>query len=426
MSECYARYTRAELNDKLRRELAALERGSGSAAERIAHEHSARHLELELLLRETRAAASSREAAPVFSGEGQATAPNGTLYLDGKCYIAGLDARAVAWLKVSQQDVSGKSLEALVHRADRWKVVRLLEQIRTERLPAMTEVRLVTNDAISVRFETGRRVSDPDLAPGPLVEVHLADVSTRRQAETDARRHIGAVSRAARFNALAEMASGVAHELSQPLSAIVAYARAGRHLLELQGADARGEVEQSLEKIAQQAERAGEVIRRIRGFVHKEQPRCSAHTVLELLRLALSIVDDEIRDADVSVRVEEQAPDLAVWVDAIFIEQVMVNLLRNAVEAMQATASGAPEIVVRIARTDPQWIEVSFEDSGETIAEQDTEQWFMPFSTSRHGNLGLGLSLSRSLVEAHGGRLWAEPGGERGALLRFTMPGAPA
>lgn len=426
MTERYASYSRAQLDEKLRHELDALRAGAGSEHERLAHALLARQLELEIENRDLRAASetlqSARDSLEAVSGH----APGGILYLDAQGRVCAADAGTTAWGRKHGHPLIGEALETLVHSADRWKLDRFLNQMYAGRSPTAVELRLLASEDLCMRLDMGHVVTDRTAAAGPLYELRWADTTLQRQVEADARRHISSVSRAARLNALGEMASGIAHELSQPLSAIVAYARAGRHLLQTDGEGARAELEQSLEKVAQQAERASEVIRRIRGFVRKEPPRCGVCTVTELLQHAFTIVDDDIRDAGITVRVIEEAPDQSVWVDAVFIEQVMVNLLRNAIEAIQAGSGGNPEIVVRIDREEHDWVEVSFMDNGEGVVGQDPEQWFMPFATNRRGSLGLGLSLSRSLVEAHGGHLWAEQVGNGAVALRFTVPATEA
>lgn len=240
--------------------------------------------------------------------------------------------------------------------------------------------------------------------------------------DPEGRRHLNVIARAARANALGEMASGIAHELSQPLSAIVAYARAGQHLLQVDTPEARQELEQSLEKVAQQAERASDIVRRIRSIVHKQTPKPAAHRLDVLVRHALAALEDELQENAIEVDTSAVPSDLNVQVDGIFIEQVLVNLLRNAIDSIVASENGGGKVDIVVSRPYMDWAEVCVGDNGEGLAGRDPEQWFMPFSTSRRGSLGLSLSLSRSLVEAHGGRLWAEATPNGGAVLRFTLP----
>lgn len=422
MTERYEKYTRAQLNVRLHAEREALYRSASTDAERLAHECAIRQLELEIENRHLHAASESMQDVRNLLAEASEQAPEGTLYLDADARISDPDSAAAAILGGTAEALVGRALGALVHSEDQPKLRRHLDLLRAGNRPDALELRLLVDggDAICVRMACtpAGTPSDPDR----LCAVHLVDITQQRRVEADARRRIGAITRAARLNALAEMASGIAHELSQPLSAIMAYARAGRHLLQQGGPEARAELEQSLDKVMQQAERAGEIIRRIRGSVHKAPPKFQLQAVGDLLRHALAVLDDDIQEGNIAVRVEDTAPEMKAWVDAIFVEQVMVNILRNAVESISAAGGDVREIVVRISQKSPEWLEVSITDTGEGLVGQDPEQWFMPFATSRRGSLGLSLSLSRSLVEAHGGHLWAEPAPAGGAILRFTLP----
>lgn len=426
MTERYEKLTRADLHARLRAELEALQESAETDAERLAHELSVYQLELEIKNRDLHAASQHVQDARDTLEEASEGAAAVNLQLDADGRILQMEGAAARLLGDSTEQLAGRPLAILVHEADRWKLARHLKLVCAGQQRNAIELRLVHADGRLVRASLDSRAITGANDLGKFCESRLVDITRQRHAEAEARRHISAISRAARFNALGEMASGIAHELSQPLSAIVAYVRAGQHLLQAHGAGAVTELEQSLDKVAQQAERASEIIRRIRGFVHKEPPRLERHSVGALLQHALAVVDDDIQEADIAVHIEESDPETRVWVDAIFIEQVMVNLLRNAIESIVAARKSAREIGIRISHENAEWVEVSLTDNGEGLAQGDPEQWFMPFATSRRGSLGLGLSLSRSLVEAHGGHLWAEPLSAGGAKLRFTMPTEPA
>lgn len=426
MTDRYDALTRAELTERLREELDALQRGPASDAERLAHELSVYQLELEIKNRDLDAA--SRNVQNVCDSLQQAAddAAVAHLRLNVEGRIVSMDEASWQLLGDAPERLQGRLLATLVHEADRWKLTRHLQLVCAGEHRNAIELRLAGVGGEQVRVRMASQMLAGTEPTANFCDVRMVDITEQRHAESDARRRIRAISRAARFNALGEMASGIAHELSQPLSAIVAYARAGRHLLQEDAPEARQELERSLEKVTQQAERASEIIRRIRGFVRKEPPRLERHAVSNLLQHALAVVDDDIQEANIAVNVEEHDLETRVCVDGIFIEQVMVNLLRNAVESIQATGRNTGEVGIRIIQPGPDWVELSFSDSGEGLGNGDPEQWFMPFATGRRGSLGLGLSLSRSLIEAHGGHLWAEPSAGGGATVRFTLPTEPS
>lgn len=342
--------------------------------------------------------------------------------LDRQGNLQDLDATAAGLFSGSRSNLIGRPLADLFSDRER----SLLQQFMAglQRGEAMVPLELTCKgdkDGRRLRLEPPARAT---VEPGWTLTV-VEMVQAQGTEEGEARRHLNAIARAARANSLVEMASGLAHELSQPLSAIVAYARAGRYLLQMDTPHAREELERSLEKVGEQAERAADIIRRIRGSVQKDTLLCAGHAVGELLRHALAALEDELRECGIAVRLEEAEPDLQAWVDAIAIEQVLVNLLRNAMDSMVAAESERRAVTVTVARAGEGCVEVSLADTGEGTVGQDPEQWFMPFSTSRRGSLGLSLSLSRSLVEAHGGRLWAEASDNGGTRMRFTLPTAP-
>lgn len=421
MTERYENLSRTELHARLRAERDALLRGP--EADRLEHELSVQQLELEIQNRELHAASARVQDARDSLAEASEEALEAQLELDSAGRVGAFDEAAERLLG-SSDSFQARPLISLVHPVDQAKLERYLAVLQAGQDPGDVELRMMPTDRrpLRVRMRVDGRTQGEALAR----VVYLLDITRQRQAEADARRHINAIARAARLNALGEMASGIAHELSQPLSAIVAYARAGRHLMQVDGPQARTELEQSLEKVAQQAERAADIIRRIRGFVHKETPRFDTHRVSDLLYHALAVLEDDFQERDVTVQLVQVPRELTVWADAIFVEQVMVNLLRNAIDSIVAAGAERREIEVRISSLSRGQVEISFSDTGEGLAGQNPEQWFMPFSTTRRGSLGLSLSLSRSLVEAHGGHLWAESSASGGALLRFTLPSEPS
>ncbi len=422
MTVRYDRLTRADLAARLRVETEALRVGSMSEAERLAHELSVRQIELELENRDLHDASRQVQDVRETLDEAVDAAANAVLHLDGNGFIVQARGATDRFFGIADVRLAGRSLAELVHDADRWKLARHLSLIRAEEQNSAIELRLRHAGGHLVRASLESRTIADESDRRKSFEIRLVDITQQRQAEAEARRHISAISRAARFNALGEMASGVAHELSQPLSAIVAYARAGQHLLRADRPNAAAELEQSLEKVARQAERAGEVIRRIRSYVRKDPPHLQLHAVAGLLQHALAVVDDDIQDADIAIHVEGADDEARAMVDALFIEQVLVNLLRNAIESVSDARPYGREISIRVVRSTPGWIEISLADNGNGFGEGDLEQWFMPFVSGRRGSMGLGLSLSRSLVEAHGGHLWAEAVAAGGAQVRFTIP----
>lgn len=221
---------------------------------------------------------------------------------------------------------------------------------------------------------------------------------------------------------LLEMVSGFSHELSQPLSAILAYASAQRQMLKA-GASAPGQLEHSLEKIAEQAERAAEFIRRVRGLVRRSLPQPALHELGAVLARALQRVDARLRETGVEVRIRAggSASAPSVWADTEQLEQALVQVLANSIEALESRPAGAArQIHIEVRAGDPS-VELTVRDTGPGFGDLDVDAAFMPFASTKSEHLGLGLSLARSLIDAQNGRLWAESDAQ-GAVLKLVLP----
>lgn len=245
----------------------------------------------------------------------------------------------------------------------------------------------------------------------------ITDISERFVRDRKIRELQSEMLRVGRLTDMGQVAAGLAHELNQPLTAILNYTNAC-----LDAAEERGDSEMKsiLAKVAEQATRAGNIIRRLRSFVEKRGPNRSnediAHTVDEAIRLGQ--INAEERGIKMRIAIERGLP--AVMIDRIQIQQVLINLLKNAAEAMEQ--SNRRELTVAIGRAGPDLLQVSVADSGPGISEDVRDRLFKPFVSDKANGMGMGLSICRGIVEAHGGRLWLEanPGG--GSIFRFNIP----
>ncbi len=268
-------------------------------------------------------------------------------------------------------------------------------------------------------FDRGFVMLDEDGQPARMIGT-IMDVSERRRAEEVAHMHRAELAHIARVSTMGEIATGLAHELNQPLTAISNYAESC--LRAIQSGERAGDEKLIawLDKIAANTHRAAEMIRRLRGFTRKSEPKRSTVVTRELVEEVIDLLEAETRLQNMRVRWEPLA-DHFVTVDRIQIQQVLVNLLRNAYEAM---ASNSPCQRTVTIRTQPQGgkLEVSVEDLGEGIDAENLERVFEAFFTNKPNGLGVGLAISRSIVEDHGGRLWVTPNPEQGVTFRFTLP----
>ncbi len=252
-------------------------------------------------------------------------------------------------------------------------------------------------------------------------EVMVADVSARHEVENKARQLQAELAHAARLSTVGEIASSIAHELNQPLCAATAYAQAAADLMRHQP-DASGRAIEILDQVVQQAERAGQIVRHVRDLVRKGDGVKASMQLAPILREALSLVEAEAREKGIELQIE-LAPALpAVAVNPIQIQQVILNLVLNAIEAMVDTPPDSRRISVTCGRQPDQSVRVEVIDQGPGIEPDKLEKIFEPFESTKREGMGLGLSISRSIIDAHGGRLWASSGPERGARFVFVLP----
>jgi two-component system sensor kinase FixL len=215
------------------------------------------------------------------------------------------------------------------------------------------------------------------------------------------------------------MASALAHELNQPLAAIANYLKGSKMLL---GRDEipRERVAEAVDKAADEALRAGQIIRRLRDFVSRGETERSIESLPKLIEEASALALVGAKEHGIRVRFDFDPDVDLVLADKVQIQQVALNLMRNAVDAM----AGGPrrDLTVTIAPADDDMALVSVADTGPGISDKVADQLFQPFVTTKRTGMGVGLSISRTIIEAHGGRIWVAPNEGGGAVFRFTLP----
>jgi two-component system sensor kinase FixL len=255
--------------------------------------------------------------------------------------------------------------------------------------------------------------------------VVIRDISLRRKAEARYREHQAELAHVSRVSLAGEMAAGLAHELSQPLTAITAYARGCLRLLAGPMPEA-AMLREGMAEVVQQAERAGDVLDHLREFVSGGEYRRSLTEVKPLIDAAISLTRIEAtqREVEIASRIDPNLP--AVLADRIQIEQVLMNLLRNAMDAMNAANSPQRSIIVEANQKSNHAVEISIIDSGPGVAAEVVDTIFEPFVTTKPLGMGMGLSISRSIVESHGGTLRMVRSVRSGAMFMFDLPAAEA
>ena len=251
----------------------------------------------------------------------------------------------------------------------------------------------------------------------------LSDVTEERRARELVAKHRDAAHRTARLIALGEFASAIAHELNQPLAAIATYNHSCMRMLQSGNPDS-GELQQAMHICRDQAKRAGKIIQRLRDLLRPPGPAFTEQDLNELVAAVLRLAEPAARDAGISFEPRLDATPPVVRADRLLIEQVALNLVRNAVEAVETLPKERRRITLA-TRVEPDGSGTfSVEDLGDGVPREARERLFDPFVTTKPGGLGLGLSICRSVVEAHGGAIRHRPNGEGGAVFAFTLPGA--
>jgi len=249
----------------------------------------------------------------------------------------------------------------------------------------------------------------------------VRDITERKRAEQEARQRQADLAHVSRLTLMGEMASSLSHDISQPLCTILFYARGCVRRIRSGTADPTALLD-VMEKVAAQAEAAGRIVRRLREFVSKRAPHLSTVDINELIRQSLSLVQSEISEGGITLRLRAAEPLPPVRADRVQIEQVILNLVRNGIEALQAVEAGQRELTIATSSSAGGTITVAVHDTGAGLSAEVAERVFDSFFSTKPDGMGMGLSISRSIIEAHGGRLWVVPNAERGATFQFRLP----
>jgi len=351
-----------------------------------------------------------------------ATVPDAMVVIDEAGLILSFSAAAEKMFGYSESDVVGQNVKMLMPSPDRERHDQYLINYLTTGKRKIIGIGRVTTAlhsdgntfpielAVGEAWSGGRRIFTGfirDLTERQETLLRLQDLQSELA-------HVGRVSE------MGTLASSLAHELNQPLTAVASYCESARDLL---GDDMDSEttamIREAMDEAAKQSVRAGQIVRRLRDFMSHGETERHVESLQRLINEAnaLGLVGSREHGIDVQVSLDPRA-DL-VFVDRIQVQQVLVNLIRNAIDAMM----DAPvrKLSIRTGRKDG-LTRVTVEDTGSGISDSIAEQLFQPFVTSKQTGMGIGLSICRTIVQAHGGRIWFEPGSDGGTAFHFTLP----
>lgn len=415
----YHKFTKAQLIQELDR-LKTDERMFSSAPEvkNLYHDLEVYQVELEMQNRELRDKQQEIELARDNYADLYEFAPVGYLTLDDKGIIRSINLTATAMLGYNRNQLLGKPFSVFLANGDSRNFFRTLRTVMSVGDNQSLELLLKRQDDIRLNV---RLKMVPPIRSQSEVRVAMIDISEQKAAEMEVREHREALLHADRLSLLGELSSGIAHEVSQPIAAIAIYAEMLRDLAQA-GQLGEPELIEVTEQISAQSERAGLVLDRVRSFAKRGELVQTRQCILDVISEAVGFVEPMTKQHDIRVDVRKQGAIRDVKIDRVQIIQVLVNLLHNAIEAMSDTPVQQREIVIEVTMTDAQSVQVAVLDKGVGIRPDVRDQVFMPFYTTRAKGLGLGLSLSQSIIQAHGGRMWAEPNNHQGMAFRFTLP----
>lgn len=353
------------------------------------------------------------------------TVPALIWYLDRTGRIRRANAAAGRFLGLSQDDLLDRQLFGLFPQAQATVLQFSHQSILDSGAPRLGELVELSTPHGS-RWLQMDRIPQPAAADGwiPGIIAVAQDITERLRAEREARQHRERLAHVTRLHTLGEMAAGIAHEINQPLTAVANYSQAARRRLQSGSTDIR-KIMDLLTKIDDQAQRAGQIIRRIRILSRRSDSLYQAIEINTLIRDGVELARADTRSLDCRIELDLTGGLPRVTVDPVQIQQVILNLIRNALDAMEAVPPNQRRIILSTRRHGPAEVVVGVADRGVGLPDVGAEQLFDPFFTTKHSGMGVGLSISRSIVTSHGGRLWYSANPQGGAIFHFTLPVTP-
>lgn len=349
--------------------------------------------------------------------------PDAMVVIDISGIIQSFSAAAERLFGYSSAEVIGKNVKILMPSPYREQHDGYLERyLRTG------ERRIIGIGRVVVGERNDGSTFPMELAVGEMISGQerfftgfIRDLTERQKSESRLQELQSELVHISRLTAMGEMASTLAHELNQPLSAISNYLKGSRRLLEARADESSSMMRDALDKAAEQALRAGQIIRRLRDFVARGESEHRVENVKKLVEEASALALVGAKDQAIRVRFDFDPSVELVLADKIQIQQILLNLMRNSVEAMQDSAKR--ELRLSAVRVDNDMVQVSVADTGSGLAPEVASQLFQPFVTTKQHGMGVGLSICRTIAESHGGKIWVEanPGG--GTVFRFTLRG---
>ena len=328
------------------------------------------------------------------------------------------------------QQMVGYSERELIHLSpldiidedDRPESERMLTELRSGVRQAVEKEKRFRRKDGSVVWTMVSTFHIPEAGPIPaFYPAIVVDITKRKQAEEALRESELELARVSRLTTMGELAASIAHELRQPLSAAVTNGTTCQHWLSEDTLDL-ARARKAAQRMIAAAQRASEVMDRIRGLINKTPSEKISVVVNNLICETLALIETELRARQIVVATDLAEPPISIVADRVQLQQVVLNLIMNAVEAMSLVADRTRLLRISSQREPPSSVLIRVADAGTGLDPTIAERIFDPFFTTKAGGVGMGLSICRSIIDGHGGRLWASPAPSYGALVQFMLP----
>jgi two-component system, LuxR family, sensor kinase FixL len=352
------------------------------------------------------------------------TIPDAMIVVNGYGIVQFFSTAAERLFGYTEQQAIGRNVSELMPQPDQSRHDDYLARYRSSGERHIIGIgRIVTGKRRDgTTFPMHLSIGEMQSGGEPYFTGFVRDLTEHQQTQARLQELQSELVHVSRLSAMGEMASALAHELNQPLAAISNYMKGSRRLLAA-GTDPNTlKIESAMDRAAEQALRAGQIIRRLRDFVSRGESEKRVESLSKLIEEAGALGLAGAREQNIQLRFNLNPEFDLVLVDRVQIQQVLVNLFRNALEAM--AQSRKRELIVSNTKVADDMIEVAVSDTGTGFHDDVKPNLFQTFFTTKETGMGVGLSISRSIIEAHGGRMWAENNSSGGATFRFTLPAA--
>ena len=346
--------------------------------------------------------------------------------LDREGHVNLINPRGCEILGYEEKEIIGKNwFETALPEATRSTVYKVFRQvIAGDTEPLSYYENEIVNKAGDVRYITWNNTVQKN-ADGEIIGTLSSgqDITERRQAEDNARHHQQELAHVMRLSAVGEMAAGLAHELNQPLSAVTSYCEAALAMLdEPSSSQSKQKVDEILRRAIAQARRASEVIHHLRDFLKKGDARKEHLDVDDLVMKAAHFFGRDMQTPDLPIELHLEGQGVEIFACEVQIEQVLLNMLLNGRDALNSGSTREGRLILQTRILPENLVEISVTDNGPGIGDAMLGKMFDPFQTTKDSGIGIGLSISRSIIEHHGGHMWASNRPNGGAVVAFTLP----